>query len=178
MRIERSCRFQTLGSVIACAKWRPLLSGIDQAVQKVAEDKRLSQINDSTWALSKNDNKKADLAYLEQQGKNNALHMYAVALTPAQSAVEAKKMDISEDVAHKNARDFYETFPDLKAAIPNVTLIDKEGAVIYQQKDGKETQRDAMKMAMWQNDTSREAASQSNTLPTAPLSKERRSQAR
>src|SRR5690606_36163066 len=34
------------------AKWRGLLSGVDQAVQKMAEDKKLNQVVDNTWALS------------------------------------------------------------------------------------------------------------------------------
>ncbi|MFO0389776.1 MAG: hypothetical protein ACK502_08695 [Alphaproteobacteria bacterium] len=136
------------GKIEPYAKYRPLLSGVDQAVQKAAEDMRLNQVVDNTMALADNE-VQGGLAHLTKQAEGNNLRMYAVALTPEQSKAEAKKLGMDEKEAERTARDFRRSFPSLMSTVPNLTMVDKEGTVIYQQVDGKETRRDSLKMAAW-----------------------------
>lgn len=136
------------GKIEPYAKYRPLLSGVDQAVQKAAEEMRLNQVVDNTMALADNE-VQGGLAHLTKQAEANNLRMYAVALTPEQSKAEAAKLGMDEKEAERTARDFRRSFPDLMKTVPNITMVDKEGAVIYQQVDGKETRRDKVKMEVW-----------------------------
>ncbi len=136
------------GKVEPYAKYRPLLSGVDQAVQAAAAEMKYNQVIDNTMALA-DEKVQGGLAHLKAQAKNNSLRMYAVALSPAQSKAEAAKLGMSEAEAEASARNFRRSFPGLLNTVPNVTLVDREGAIIYQQLDGTETRRDKVKMEVW-----------------------------
>ncbi len=129
-------------------KWRGLLSGIDQSIQKMAADKKFTQVVDNTLAVS--DKESAGmLTYLDTQAKQGNLRIYAVALTPEESKTEAKKLGLSEVEAEKTAHDFHRTFPELAHYMDDVMLVDKQGAVIFEKKDGKTLVSNGEKMAAW-----------------------------
>lgn len=130
-------------------KWRGLLSGMDQAGSELARKENFNVVMDNTLAPLDEAARKYVSADIAKDRKSGKVTVFAVALTPEQASAEARKRELPEKEAANTARNFHDFFEQIKKDVPNITLLDKNMNVIYQQKDGKETKHDKIKMKAW-----------------------------
>lgn len=134
------------------AKWRGLLSGIDNELADIATNKRLHYAIDNSMTPRDETEKQKTLAGLDRdraEGKHP--HVFAVALTPQEAREEVQKQSIGAtgEEAESTARRFQAAFNDIKQHAPDVTLVDKSGKVIYKQRNGMLVNIDVNAMGAW-----------------------------
>lgn len=137
-------------------KWRPVVSGVDNAMMKLCADHGISQIVDNCMAPVSRvhydiaiQKYRALVANAQDQGTKARTHLFAVALTPAQAVEEAAKIGVTRAEAEQDAKNFATFFPKLTEEFNNITLYDREMHVIYQQREGKPINIDPPAMAAW-----------------------------
>jgi hypothetical protein len=119
-------------------KWRGLLSGIDTELAAIAAEKKLPYVIDNSLAPLGNtekDNIIRDLGRDSGPGKN--LQVFAVALTPEEAVAEVKRQNVGASLleAEHTARNFHDYFNVMEDSTPNLTLVNKEGKVIFKKQN-------------------------------------------
>ena len=107
------------------AKWRPLFSGIDTAINQLCFDHNLSVVNDNTLVPLTQREAEHMKQFIEGLGDIDK-KLFAVMLSPEQAAQEARKLGISEDEARAAAKGFYGGLSKLSELVPDMTLFDRD----------------------------------------------------
>lgn len=149
-------------------KWRPLASGIDVALERIALEQGINYIQDNSMAHSTAEAGEATWKRLDGYKENGKkIQVFAVALTPEQAAEQARddRSKITEEEARRSAHDFHTHFSGLTRHAADVTLFDKDMNVIYRQQNGQEVVRNQVKMQVWEASFD---TGQGSTIPKQP----------
>jgi hypothetical protein len=117
-------------------KWRGLMSGMDQTLVAIADERRLNLLKDDTLvgfdavdAAGNIDALKRNLA----AGKD--VHVYAVLLTSDEAEKEALKHGMSVREARTTAERFAEQWQDLARGVSNMTLFNSTLETVFKQRN-------------------------------------------
>jgi len=149
------------------AKWRGLLSGIDQTLVDIARDRNLNVAIDSTMVPTSEAEETQIINVLEKSKESGNPALFAVALTPEEARAEAKKQNISETEAETTARQFPAFFAQICEHVPDVTLLDKNLNVLYKQKNSQLVEFKANEIVAWIKQSLRPEASIAQTPAVA-----------
>jgi hypothetical protein len=153
---KRKFRDKANISPVPYAQIRPMMHGINIALRQAAEDNNLNIALDDTLAFPDKERLEAGKQRLKVEKESSNLHVYAVALTPQQAYAAATNQSLSmgADEAEKSARNFARAFDAICEVAPNVTLVDKDGQVLYKKRlsvnsEIAVTESDPAKIAVW-----------------------------
>lgn len=133
---------------------RPLMSGLDVTLVKIAEDHGLNvAIDNNLKFLPGKEPVHEQVKKNIRDAQDNAnLNIFAVALKPdeARQAALNSGMAVKEGEAEVTARAFHRSFNEfLKDEVKNITLVDSQGKVLFERRNGDIVQMDNVGLDKW-----------------------------